>query len=150
VSEDVLIVPDVIRQREFDQNIAALRREIAAVRDYAQNGFVGHEKAVQAALASADRAVAKAEFASEKRFEGVNEFRAALDSNQRNLMPRPEAERAAQVLSEKIFEVSRVVDRLQSERAGIRGGWGYAVGVFGFVLALLSVISIVMQFAGKP
>jgi TolA-binding protein len=54
--------------------------------------FLAQEKAVAAALAAAKEAVAKAEAASEKRFEGVNEFRGTLSDQQRTLMPRAEAE----------------------------------------------------------
>jgi hypothetical protein len=43
------------------------------------------------ALAAADKAVTKAEIATEKRFEGVNEFRGSLADSNARMMPREEA-----------------------------------------------------------
>ncbi len=54
--------------------------------------FAAQELAVSAAITAADRAVTKAELATEKRFDAVNEFRATLDGYTRTLMPRKEAE----------------------------------------------------------
>ena len=108
--------------------------------------FVVAEKAVQAALAAADRAVSKAELAADKRFESVNEFRKTLDDQQRTLMPRPEVNVMFGGLTDKIGALKEQMEGLLAERAGLRGGWGYAVGVVGFILALGSLIMIGVKF----
>jgi len=54
--------------------------------------FKSQETAMSAALAAAEKAVIKAENASEKRFESVNEFRAALTDLTATFIPRAEAE----------------------------------------------------------
>jgi hypothetical protein len=105
-------------------------------------GFSAQKSAVDAALAAADRAVIKAELAAEKRFESVNEFRATLSDQQRNLIPRSEVEVTVRGLTEKITTLQNQMERLQAERAGIKGGWGYAVGVVGLVLALGSIVAL--------
>ncbi len=48
------------------------------------------DEAVKAALATSKEAVTKAEIATEKRFEGVNEFRSALSDQSATLLPRNE------------------------------------------------------------
>ena len=52
--------------------------------------FLAMKTAVDAALLSSDRAISKAEQATEKRFEGVNEFREALADQSATLLPRTE------------------------------------------------------------
>lgn len=63
--------------------------------------FKGVEATTKSALDAADRAVSKAEAATEKRFEGVNEFRATLSDQASKFIIRSE------------FEL--VVDRLEQD-----------------------------------
>ena len=105
--------------------------------------FLDQEKAVMLAMAAAKEAVAKAEAASEKRFDSVNEFRATLGDQQRNLMPRAESDRAFEALGEKIVALEKQLDGLIAERRGAVGGWGYAVGVVGFVFLVVSLIALI-------
>jgi hypothetical protein len=92
----------------------------------------------ESALNAAKEAVLKAEHASEKRFEGVNEFRAALSDQQRTLMPRAEAElrMAANEAQIKTLLESRVERR--GESRGAQAIWGYIVGAIGLLLAIAS------------
>jgi len=101
--------------------------------------FAAQKEAINAALAAADRAVAKAENATEKRFESVNEFRGTLDNQQRTLIPRSEVDVMVRGLEEKIANNTKQMDALLAERAGLKGGWGYAVGVVGFILTVASL-----------
>lgn len=103
------------------------------------------EKSFLLAMGSADKAVQKAETAIERRLEGVNEFRATLADQQRTLMPRAEVEVIVNSMNERIADLKRQIDTLQSERAGIKGGWGYAVGVVGFVLLILSLMRFMVK-----
>lgn len=130
---------DLRYQQRFDAQAKAL-----------EAAFQAAKEAVQAALSAADRAVSKAELAADKRFESVNEFRKTLDDQQRTLMPRAEADRAMMGLSDKLGALKEQVDGLLAERAGIRGGWGYAVGAIGFLLTIGSLIMIGLKFFGTP
>jgi hypothetical protein len=103
---------------------------------------------IAAALAAADRAVIKAELATEKRFEGVNEFRATLADQQRTLIPRSEVMVMHGALAEKVDMLSKQMEKRQAERAGIVGGWGYAAGLAGLVLTLFSLFMVLYRF--KP
>ncbi len=116
-------------------------------------GLAGQKSEISAALAAADRAVLKAEMATEKRFESVNEFRGTLDQQQRTLIPRSEVDVLVRGIEEKIAQTTKQLDELKtafaamnSERAGIKGGWGYAVGIVGFVLAVGSLILLGINF----
>ena len=111
-------------------------------------GLQGQKSEISAALAAADRAVMKAETATEKRFESVNEFRGTLDNQQRTLIPRSEVDVLVKGLEEKIAQLTKTVDGLIAERQGIKGGWGYAVGVAGLMLALGSIGILGIRFAG--
>lgn len=107
--------------------------------------FQDQERAVSMALAAAKEAVIKAEQAAEKRFDSVNEFRSTLADQQRTLMPRAESDRALSAMTEKLAALEKQHDAFVSERQGLRGGWGYAVGVIGLVLAVASLIALVIK-----
>lgn len=59
------------------------------------------------ALAAADKAVTKAEIATEKRFEGVNEFRATLADQAARLLPREEAASKFENIQKDITAITR-------------------------------------------
>jgi hypothetical protein len=109
-------------------------------------GLAGTKSEISLALAAADRAVQKAEMATEKRFESVNEFRGTLDNQQRTLIPRSEVDVLGKGLEEKIAQLTKQYDGLQAERQGIKGGWGYAAGAVGLILSVGSLIMIGIRF----
>jgi hypothetical protein len=98
------------------------------------------DRAVQAALQSAKEAVTKAETASEKRFDAVNEFRQTLADQASTLMPRVEAESRIAALAEKLEDsTSRNTDRiaaLEGRGAGFNVAWGWAVGAAGVAIGI--------------
>lgn len=113
--------------------------------------FDSLKEASSSALNAASLAVAKAEMAAEKRFESVNEFRSTLADQQRNLMPRSEVDVMFKSMVEKITTLEKQIDRLLAERQGIKGGWGYAVGMIGVILTLGSLITMAVGlFSHNP
>jgi len=130
-------------EESVEQRFNANKEAVAAA-------FAAQKQAIDAALAAADRAVTKAELATEKRFESVNEFRGTLDNQQRTLIPRSEVDVLMKGIEEKVSNVQKQLDAQIAERRGIAGGWGYAVGAVGFLLALGSLVMIGIKFvAGK-
>jgi len=132
--------------KRYEERFAASQKAL-------ELGLMGTKSEISLALQAADRAVQKAEAATEKRFESVNEFRGTLDNQQRTLIPRSEVAVLVEGLNEKISHLSKTVDEqksivasLQAERQGVRGGWGYAVGAVGFLLALGSLVMIGVRF----
>lgn len=106
--------------------------------------FEASKEAIAAALNAAKEAVQKAESAAEKRFEGVNEFRATLSDQQRTLMPRQEAEALIRNLSEKIDTQEKRITESVSQRTGIGQGWQYALGAVGLIATILSIVAVAL------
>lgn len=119
--------------RRYTERVEAERRAIDAA-------LAAQKEAVKSALDAADRAVAKAETASEKRFEGVNEFRAQLGDQQRNLMPRAEAEIRFSALAAQLDELRRDLSKQRDTQSGAKEGWGSAATVIGLVLTVVLLI----------
>lgn len=88
--------------------------------------FLAADKAVQAALISAEKAVAKAENSSDKRFDGVNEFRQTLADQAKefaertkDFMSRSEADAKITAIIEKadsLEKANAVAHQLQAQR----------------------------------
>jgi len=81
---------------------------------------------------ASEQALVKVATSMDARFQSVNEFRSTLADQARDLMPRAETEVRMKALE-------TVLERLQGERIGVKGGWGYAVGAVGFVLILVNL-----------
>lgn len=133
------IAADLRYQQRFEAQSDALTAAFLAQQTAMKTALEAAEKAVQAALAAQERAVLKAELASDKRFESVNEFRKTLADQQVTFMPKAEASVVTSSQNTKIQDLKDEVSRLVNERVGIKGGWGYAVGVVGLLLALLGL-----------
>jgi hypothetical protein len=101
--------------------------------------FEGQKAAIDAAFSAQKEAITKAENSTERRFENMNEFRGALDNQQRTLIPRSEVVVMVHGLEEKIANNTKQMDAFLAERQGIKGGWGYAAGLIGVVLTLASL-----------
>ena len=87
-----------------------------------------------------ETALGKADAANQRRLEGMNEFRKAIDDITRTLIQRSEVEAMISNLAEKV-EVDR--DRLkmiEGQSFGMRAFWGYLIGGIGLVVAIVTTI----------
>jgi len=107
------------------------------------------EKQVSAALAASKEAISKAEAATNARFEAGNEIRNAMIDRERMFIPRAEVEAREAAMGTRVAALEKRQDANAAERAGIKGGYGYAVGVVGFVLAIVSVVVMLMKATGN-
>lgn len=98
-------------------------------------------QATTAALNAADRAVNKAEGASEKRFDAVNEFRSTLSDQQRTLMPRAEAEILIKGLNEKLESLTQTSDSQKNQSIGQREGMTEVALVASVVSTIVVILS---------
>lgn len=112
--------------RLFTQALAAQKELIAAIQ------------------LAADKAVGKAEAANEKRFDGVNEFRAALTDQTAHFMPRPEVESRFSAMSEKLNTAIQRAAVDDGRVKGMASAWavflavaGLTIGVGGVILSIL-------------
>jgi SMC interacting uncharacterized protein involved in chromosome segregation len=162
-----LIAANEVKYSErFEASQSAVNRAFIAQQTAMETALTAQKLSVDTALAAADRAVTKAEIAAEKRFEGVNEFREVLTTQQSTFIPRHEASALFKAVDDKLaalqsnyesrldalrasFEKSN--ENLVKEIAGLReyrsevsgkssGAnmlFGYFVGAAGIVLALV-------------
>lgn len=109
-------------------------------RDYVDRRFEDLEKAVTVALSSAEKAVVKAETATEKRFEATNEFRQQLSDQTNTFIPRPEYAAQYKSLEEK---VSMLTDRMNQDKGqDISMGKIYAaIGAVGAILGIIVILA---------
>lgn len=118
---------------EADKRNDDLRAEFD--RRYEQR-FAAQEKAVEAALTSAKEAVLKAEAASEKRFESINEFRRTL------------SDQAQQFASaEKVNDLVSRFDRLEGRSSGLDAGWVKLVSVIGLIVGLVAIGTAIIKWS---
>ena len=140
--KDLIVANDKRYEQRYEASQKALEAALVAQKDAVKEAFAAQKEAISAALAAQDRAVSKAEMASEKRFEGVNEFRAQLGDQQRTLMPRVEAENRLGTMGEKISVLESFRTEMLSKGSGTKEGYGLAIGIVGLVLVLLSILSV--------
>jgi hypothetical protein len=88
--------------------------------------FKAMDEKTSLALTSSEKAVSKAETATEKRFDSVNEFRATLNDQAGNLMSKSEANAKFQSYEEKFSELRKDIEGLREFRSKGEGNncWG--------------------------
>lgn len=100
---------------------------------------------VTVALTAADKAVAKAEIATEKRFDSVNEFRGALTELSSMMATRRELEATLTVVNLRIdglaAQVSALTSRIDSSEGKSKG----ITSSFGAMVAAVSLVVIVVN-----
>ena len=119
-------MPDEITLR---QHIEALLAE-TNLRN--QQRFEAQTKAIDAALLAAEKAVTKAETATERRFESVNEFRQTLSDQTKTFISRIELESYVRSLT----ELSARVNVMSGSTIGSNTLWGFLIGAAGIAVAL--------------
>lgn len=101
--------------------------------------LIAHEAQLrQTELAARDHALAIQAAEYERRLDSLNHAHARSLEERTHTLPREIFEQFRQG---EFFVLRKLVDDLIAERRGLRGGWGYAVGVIGLVVALLSIAS---------
>ncbi len=137
---------------DLEARVAALETSIVSIRDlmnerdlrYTERA-AAQDKAVALSLASSKEAVLKAEVATERRFEGVNEFRAALSDQSATLLPRTEYSVQHQNLVDKNIAVDKRISELQADILRMTersGGKREGIGLVGtIVLGSITTVS---------
>src|ERR1700722_14136608 len=105
-----------------------------------EDRFKAMDEKTSLALTSSEKAVTKAELATEKRFDSVNEFRDTLRDQAATLMPRNESEAKFAAINEKFDDI---------KKAGTaQHNWSIGTGLS--VLALLiAIAALVLRGLGK-
>ncbi|HEY2674394.1 MAG TPA: hypothetical protein VGJ07_29005 [Rugosimonospora sp.] len=122
----------------------AVTTALAAQDKAVSAALAAQEKAVEAAFAAAQQAVDKAEVVVERRLEGTNEWRAAMNDRERTFMPRQESERRAGALEEKVAVLAERVNAITGRSRGIGDTWQYLVAGLGVAAAVISAVVILL------
>ena len=85
---------------------------IITLKEYIERRFGDQSKAIDAALAAAEKAVTKAEIATEKRFDSVNEFRKTLSDQASGFLQRGEFSALHKSLVDKLDIFGRTQNML--------------------------------------
>lgn len=102
-----------------------------------QERFESQNTAIQAAMLAAEKAVDKAERATEKRFEGVNEFRQALSDQSKLFATRAELSN----LSERLRFYESKMDAIEGRASGAARLWGILLGCVGLIGGLIAIFA---------
>jgi hypothetical protein len=84
--------------------------------------FTSQDEKTTLALTASKEAIIKAETATEKRFDTVNEFRGTLSDQAATLLPRVEASSKFENIDEKIEGVKKEIASLRESRSELGGG----------------------------
>lgn len=105
-----------------------------------QQRFDAQTLAINAALQAAKEAVTKAETATERRFDSVNEFRKTLADQSSTFLPRPEYQAAHNATNDQIRALAERMNRADGRSTGHGDSWGYIVGACGLILAIATLV----------
>jgi len=103
--------------------------------------MLDQKEAVRAALASAETAVNKAEYNSEKWRDSANEWRQAMDDREVKFLPRTEYSSAHQALIDRIGALENRVTKNEGTGQGLKQGWGYLIAAVALVMTLLGIFA---------
>jgi len=104
--------------------------------------FESLEATIKVAVNSAKEAVDKAEKASEKRLDGLNELRGAMTDQSATYITRETVSAMTSALSARLDLIKERQDRMEGRGSGLQQGWGYIVGAVGLALGLVSLFNI--------
>ncbi len=124
-----------------EANLAALR-QVLDERDarYAQRA-ASQDEAVRSALVTSEKAVTKAEAATEKRFDSVNEFRQTLADQAATLMPRIEYAVGHKAIVEKMEMAEGRISEIQKDLSSVSARGGGMKETWGYILAASSALA---------
>lgn len=123
----------------------AINAALAASEKALTAALAASEKALIAALASSEKAITKAEEANEKRFQSVNEFRATLADQQRELATKSEVTLRFTAVEDKLSTALTTLSEARGKSAGVNWLWGILVGGGMFILTIISVAAVVLS-----
>jgi hypothetical protein len=138
---EVVHLKDAKYETQFKSLEAALQAQLIALRENTALAFTASEKAIS-----------KAETASEKRFESVNEFRQTLTDQAATFMQRAQVETLMSNMNEKVNLLTVRVERNEGIGAGVESSKAanttqnnWAIGLV--VGLAVSIVEIVLHFA---
>lgn len=109
--------------------------------------FTDSDKAIQAALLAAKEAVLKAETATEKRFESVNEFRQQLSDQTNTFLSRLEYNAQHKAIEDRVTDLTDRLNRTAGAKEGSEITMSKIYGAIGAVGVVLGIIILIANRA---
>ena len=130
---------------ELQTRLATLESGLQALRDvlterdlrYTQRASA-QDTAVAAALATSKEAVTKAEVATEKRLEVLNELREVVVDQSRDFSRKSEVQLLIDGMEKRIEVLATLVSTREGHGGGVKEAIGWMVGAVGLGLAAIS------------
>jgi hypothetical protein len=121
---------------------------VTSLKEFVDQRFTDQDKAVQAALLAAEKAVIKAENAANERFRSVNEFRTTLSDQTATFIPRTEADQRFVSLTDKITDLADRINTSEGSTTSQRDNKNdmyravaTGVSVLGLIITLVVLIA---------
>ena len=118
--------------------------------------FTAMDEKTSLALAGSEKAVSKAETATEKRFDAVNEFRGTLSDQTATLLPRAEASARFAAYDGKFEDVKKELGSLRESRSsgegkekGVQHNITMIFAVIATLISLATLLALVLQRTSK-
>jgi hypothetical protein len=128
---------------ELANNLSSMIERLNGLDRLTDAKFVTHRtlldsqaEKVALALAAAKEAINKAEAATEKRFQSVNEFRETLSDQAATFVNRDQFE----ALRDVVATLSARLDRIEGRTTGLSAGWGYLLGAVGLAGGVIGIV----------
>jgi hypothetical protein len=132
----------------LDQRVNALERLTDAKLANLATLIDAHAGRLVQAIEAADKAVSKAEVATEKRFESVNEFRQTLSDQTRTFISKVEFEALRDTNTARIADLASRLDKTDGKTVGLNAGWVYLLGALSIAATLISLVVLIIRQAG--
>jgi hypothetical protein len=105
-----------------------------------REGRVQMRSETASALTAAKEAVGKAEAATERRFENVNEFRATLSDQAQTFVSKAEWQSETRGLAARISTLELAQSAIGGRSTGFNASWGVIVQLVGWILLALGLL----------
>ncbi len=126
------------------KDVEALDRLIAARLSEVNTKIAAQADKVELALTASDKAISKAENATEKRFEAVNEFRSTLSDQARDFLARGEYGANHAALVDKLDALTARIGRIEAIKTGGREAFTGLYLFLGIILAAATIVGLVI------
>jgi hypothetical protein len=129
----------------LSSKIAALQKLSDEREDRNKERFAAAKETIAVAMTAADKAIVKAETATEKRFDSVNEFRQTLSDQATQFMPRTEYRISHEAIAEKVEGLNGRLTAIESSKdASTKASTQYSAWILGAVAIMISLATLVV------
>jgi hypothetical protein len=108
--------------------------------------YASQQQAVLAALMAQEKAITKAEIATEKRLEALNELRGMVTDAQAMFASRNEMDISIAGLREALVEVKERLAQGAGKGSGYQASWTLLLGVIGMLTGVLGIAGFVLTW----